>query len=67
MVSVAVNRSRGADGDNLCCGVGPFIFRTGCKNNLQSYLIELSFHIAAANISSSALQMESRPKYYGRE
>uniref|UniRef100_A0A3Q1ASS5 Beta-chimaerin n=1 Tax=Amphiprion ocellaris TaxID=80972 RepID=A0A3Q1ASS5_AMPOC len=30
-------------------------------------LIELSCHIAGANISSCGLQMESRPKYYGRE
>uniref|UniRef100_A0A669DA78 Chimerin 2 n=1 Tax=Oreochromis niloticus TaxID=8128 RepID=A0A669DA78_ORENI len=67
MALVAANRHGGTDGDNLCCGVGPFIFHTGCKNNLQSYLIELSCYIAAANISSSGLQMESRPKYYGRE
>lgn len=66
MALVAVNRHGGTDG-NLCCGVGPFIFHTGCKNNLQSYLIELSCYIAAANISSFGLQMESRPKYYGRE
>lgn len=64
---VAVNRQWGTDGDNLSCGVESFIFHTGCKNNLQSHLIEFSYHIAPANISSSGLQMESRPKYYGRE
>lgn len=64
---VAANRHRGIDGDNLSCGVESSIFHTGCKNNLQSHLIELSYHIAPANISSSGLQMESRPKYYGRE
>lgn len=64
---VAVNRWGGIDGANLSCGVESTIFHTGCNNNLQSHLIELSHHIAPANISSSGFQMESRPKYYGRE
>lgn len=64
---VAVNRWGGIDGANLSCGVESTIFHTGCNNNLQSHLIELSHHIPPANISSSGFQMESRPKYYGRE
>lgn len=64
---VAANRRKGTDGDNLSCGVESFIFQTGCKNNSQIHLIELSYHSAPANMSCSAFQMESRPKYYGRE
>lgn len=64
---VAANRRGGTDGDNLPCAVESFIFHTGCKNNSHSCLIELLYHVAPANMSCSALQMESRPKYYGRE
>uniref|UniRef100_A0A665UJQ4 Chimerin 2 n=1 Tax=Echeneis naucrates TaxID=173247 RepID=A0A665UJQ4_ECHNA len=49
------------------CSVDSTISHTDCNNNLQSNLIVLSNHTAVDNISSFHFQMESRPKYYGRE
>uniref|UniRef100_A0A8D3CG39 Beta-chimaerin n=1 Tax=Scophthalmus maximus TaxID=52904 RepID=A0A8D3CG39_SCOMX len=65
---VAADEHGAIAGDNLSRNVESSIFqKTGCNNNLLSRLIERSYHTAPANISSSGLQMESRPKYYGRE
>lgn len=64
---LAADRREGTDGDNVSCSVESFIFHTGCKNNVQSPLIEPSYLIALTDDSCSGLQMDSRPKYYGRE
>lgn len=45
----------------------PLSFTPAAGTICKACLIELTYRASTANVSSSALQMETRPKYYGRE